>query len=167
MCRRNVCLFLKQLSFNCLLKVALALLQKCILSLLPSPWKVITGSKLLSLRSCRKVQNVLIRKLTPSHTNLAIVDGARMWGYYFMHNDMRPENMWTGSQTRESWGASSFPESTEMKQNSAMFWTQVSGGQNSCTPALFKHCIGEYSGSGSTQPGLSHYAGKPPKIVKL
>lgn len=114
MCRRNVCLFvclfLKQLSFNCLLKVALALLQKRILSLLPSPWKVITGSKLLSLRSCRKVQNVLIRKLTLSHTNLAIVDGARVWGYYFMHNDMRPENMWTGSQTRESWGASSFPE---------------------------------------------------------
>lgn len=51
------------------------------------------SSKLLSLRSCWKVQNVLIRKLALNHTNLAIVDGARMWDYYFMHNDMRRENM--------------------------------------------------------------------------
>ena len=26
--------------------------------------------------------------------------------------------------------------------------------QHSCTPALFKHCVGEHSGSSSTQPGL-------------
>lgn len=98
-------LFLKLLSFNHLLKAALVLLQKCTLSLLPSPWKVINGSKPPSRRSCWKVQNVLIRKLTPSHTNLAIVHGVRMWDHYFMHNDMRPENMWTGSQTQERVGA--------------------------------------------------------------
>lgn len=62
------------------------------------------SSKLLSLRSCWKVQNVLVRKLALNYTNLAIVDGARMWDYYFMHNDMRPENMWTGSQTQERVG---------------------------------------------------------------
>lgn len=40
-------LFLKLLSFNRLLKVALVLLQKCTLFLLPSPWKVISGSNRL------------------------------------------------------------------------------------------------------------------------
>lgn len=143
----NVC-FLEQLSFNCLLRVALVLLQKCLLSLLPLLWRVITGSRLLSLQSCWKVQNVLIRKLVLHHTNLAIVDGACMWDYYFMHNDMRPENMWTGSQTQE--GVGELPTF-----HGAQKWSKIQqysefrclGDFPAAPHPLFKHCAGEHSGS--------------------
>lgn len=161
-------IFLRQLSFDHLLKVASVLLLMCILSPLPSPWKAITGSKLLSLRSRWKVQNILIRKLVLKHTNLAIVDGARMWDYYFMHNDMRPENMQTGSQTQERVGE--LPAFCGVQKRNKI--QQYSGLRclGDCTAArypLFKHCIGEHSGSGSTQPGVNHYVSKAKKIVKL
>lgn len=51
------------------------------------------SAKLLSPRSRWKVQNVLIRNLALNHTTPAIVRGARMWDYDFMHNDMALENM--------------------------------------------------------------------------
>lgn len=50
-------------------------------------------SKMFSLKNCWMVQNILIRKLALNHTSLAIVASAHMWNYYFMHNDMGPENM--------------------------------------------------------------------------
>lgn len=85
--------FLRQLSFNFSLKVAFRLVAGVHSVFACSALESNNSSKRLSLRSCWKAQNVLIRKLALNHTNLAIVNGARMWDYYFMHNDMRPENM--------------------------------------------------------------------------
>ena len=122
-CVKEMFLFLKLLSFNRLLKVALVLLQKCTLSLLPSPWKVISGSKLPSQRSCWKVQNVLIRKLTPSHTNLAIVDGVRMCPWIY----------------RQGWGGQQFLE-TRFVLLFFFFLLNLSWEENTDTSGAFYVC---------------------------
>lgn len=159
---------LKQLSFHCFLKVALAVLQKGILSLLSSPWKVITSSQLLSLRSCWKVQNVLIRKLHTELHKSCLVDGARMWDYYFMHNDMRPENMWTGSQTQERVGAlPAFHGAQKWSKIQQYSGLRCLGGRTAAPSPPFKYSVREHSGSGCTQPGVDHYVSKPKKTVKL
>lgn len=87
------------------------------------------GSKLLSLRSCWKVQTVLIRNLALNHTNPAIVAGARTWAYYFMHNDMGPKTCEQEAKPKRELGNFQL---SELKQNPAIFLTQVSGGLHSC-----------------------------------
>lgn len=165
-CVKEMFLFLKLLSFNRLLKVALVLLQKCTLFLLPSPWKVISGSNRLPEGVVGRSKMSSLGSLREPHkschcrwcTHVGPLLHAQ-WHEPRKHVNRKPN-------PRESWGTSSFAWSPEMKQNSAVFWTQVSGGQHSCTPALFKHYVGEHSGSSSTQPGLNHYVSKPQKIMK-
>lgn len=118
------------------------------------PKELLERSKMSSLGSLRRATQIL--PLWMVYACGTITSCTMTWAQ---------KNMWTGSQTQERSCLLLLAWSPEMKQNSAVFWTQVSTAQ--LHPSPLQTLRREHSGSSSTQPGLRpSLRQQTPKIMK-